>query len=251
MNINQKNLWENIYTNYKYHYFDYWSNKYKQRFIFNEILSFTNFNNKNVLEICCGSGENALFFLGKSVNCKIYGIDISKNAVDDFKSCVGADAYEFDIQNEISSLDNCFDIIYVLGGMHHCTKNINGVLSNIHRMLKPNGLFIMHEPNSSFFLEPIRRLWYSKDPLFDNDSENALNHDDLIKIGSSYGFEISSLKYIGGPGFFIILQSMVLRIPKIIKYVISPFFYFMEIIWNFQNLPLLNNTFLSCWRKVR
>lgn len=251
MNLTQKKLWEKIYSKYKSHYFDYWSNRYKTRFIFNKITSFCDFNDKDVLEICCGSGENARFFTDRFSGVRIVGMDISKNAVDDFRLAVNGDAFELDVQSEITAFDESFDVIYVLGGIHHCTKNIDGVIGNAYRMLKHNGLFIMHEPNSRFLLEPIRKLWYRKDSLFDDGSEHALNHEELLKIGVEYGFKLEALIYCGGPGFFFILQSMVLRIPKPVKNFIAPLFYYFEILWDCQNIPMLNNTFMSCWKKIK
>lgn len=243
----QKNLWEKIYTPYKSHYFDYWSTKYKKRFIFNELLNIENFNNKNVLELCCGSGENAKIILNSCNNLKITGIDISEKAVEDFKLNTGFHAIQADITEPIEIFKSNFDIIYVLGGIHHCTQNLDQVFLNIANMLKNNGCLIMHEPNSDFFLEPIRKFWYSRDSLFDSTNEHALDHNKLFKQAKRYGFESSDLIYNGGPGFFFILQSMILRIPMFLKNILSPFFYAIEIIWNKQNMKFLNNTFMSKW----
>ena len=245
----QKELWEGIYDEYKNHYFDYWSEKFKQKFIFDKIFSKYNFSQKSVCELCCGSGENSKKILQKYNDIELVGFDLSIKAVNDFKSLLGKIAYEQDIQSPITNFDNSFDVIFVLGGIHHCTKNLNGVFENISRMLRPDGVFIMHEPNSKFFLEPIRKIWYKSDGLFDHESEHALNHEELIKFAGIYGFEQTSLEYTGGPGFFFILQSMILRVPKKIKNLLSPFFFLLESIWDKQNSPYLNNTFISIWTK--
>ena len=249
MNKKQKDLWEKIFIKYKEHYFDYWSVKYKKRFIFDKLTSMYNFANKDALELCCGSGENSSYIVHSYPGVNIVGMDISKRAVEDFESHLNMKCYEADIQQQITSLDKKFDVIFVLGGIHHCTKNIEGVFSNISRMLRPGGCFIMHEPNSRFFLESLRQFWYRRDPMFDVESEHALDHDQLLVQGSKYGFELEKLEYIGGPGFFVILQSMILRIPKSLKKYISPVFYVVEILWDLQKFPLMNNTFMSCWVK--
>ena len=243
----QKELWEGIYQDYKNHYFDYWSEKFKQKFIFEKIFSKHNFDQKSICELCCGSGENSKKILERFDNVKLVGFDLSINAVNDFKSSLGKNAYEYDIQTPITDFDNSFDAIIVLGGIHHCTKNLYGVFENISRMLKPNGIFIMHEPNSKFFLEPLRKIWYKSDGFFDHESEHALSHGDLIRLSKKFGFEQTSLEYTGGPGFFFILQSMILRVPKKLKNLFAPFFFVLEIIWDKQNSPYLNNTFISTW----
>lgn len=148
----QKILWENIYLEYKNHYFDYWSTKFKNRFIFNKILKLNLFTaKKNVAELCCGSGENSYFFHQKFSGISITGFDISKAAVEDFKFNLNSKAYEIDIQKPINGFDKKFDVIFVLGGLHHCTKNLQGALKNVSKMLKPGGAFLMHEPNNKFF----------------------------------------------------------------------------------------------------
>ena len=40
-------------------------------------------------------------------------------------------------------LDNTFDAIYICGGLHHVLPLLNETMNEIHRILKPGGLFIL------------------------------------------------------------------------------------------------------------
>jgi hypothetical protein len=116
-------------------------------------------------------------------------------------------------------------------------------------MVKPGGRLLMMEPSADFFLTPLRRAWYRHDRWFEADTEEALKHDDLIKMGSSY-FTLKRVRYMGGPAFFLILNSLITRVPLALKPALSTVLFPAEGLYN--RLPGRRPfaVFLAEWRRV-
>jgi len=103
--------------------------------------------NKRVLDYACGNGEDALFVA--KLGAEVVGIDISEVSIENctrravegkvderVSFCVmDAEALEF--------ADGSFDIIIVYGVLHHL--NLQKALSELARVLKPNGTIICTE----------------------------------------------------------------------------------------------------------
>jgi hypothetical protein len=61
-------------------------------------------------------------------------------------------------------------------------------------------------------LEFVRKLWYRVDPYFEADTEHALFHDELMRRGREW-FAPASVRYFGGPAYFLLLNSLLFRMP--------------------------------------
>ena len=116
-------------------------------------MPYKKINNKKILEIGCGTGGHSLFFASKGAY--IFSTDLTparvessrkllknlKNLKSEFKVC--------DAEN-LPFEDNNFDIVYSNGVIHH-TYDIKKAITEIHRVLKPNGkAFIMLYSKNSF-----------------------------------------------------------------------------------------------------
>lgn len=217
----QKSHFEAIHEEYVADYDDRFSSHYKNRIIYaflaREITK--EFHSPiKVLEVACGSGANlkALSSFLPAGN-KYYGVDISQRAVDDFNKNHGEKSgFCVDFTKRTLSLPwSEFDVILVIGGIHHMTRDLDGVFLNLHRHLKPSGLAIFVEPNK-LFMNRLRQWWYRRDRFFDDENEEAISHDELADRFSEI-FKPVTVHYFGGFGFFIILQSMILRVPSVLK----------------------------------
>jgi hypothetical protein len=109
----------------------------------------------------------------------------------------------------------------MIGGLHHCVSDLPSALKTIAEMLKPGGSFLMFEPNADYFLQFARRIWYKNDGYFDADTEAALSHDRLLAIAGEE-FTCQSVSYVGGPAFFLVLNSLIFRLPRRIKGALAP-----------------------------
>lgn len=214
----QQFLFEHIHNDYVEGYEDKYSEYYKQTVIFPLVLSALNdltLGSGSVLEIACGSGNNASIIkkaLDKSVS--FTGTDISRIAVADFEKQHGiGTAFVSDFTKSLS-LSSKYDAILILGGVHHMINGLDQLFQNIRNVLLPGGVLIFVEPNQ-LFLNKIRKFWYKKDKFFDAEDEEAINHSRLF-AEFGMGFTLLTLNYIGGPGFFLISQSMILRTPRFI-----------------------------------
>ena len=121
-------------------------------------------------------------------------------------------------------------------------------MENISSLLHEGGLLLMVEPNADYFLEKIRKIWYKFDKYFDASTEHALRHSQLVEIyGESW--DVVDVKYLGGPAYFLILQSLILRIPSWLKRALSTPLFFLEKLYN--KLPGVrpHPLFIARWRK--
>lgn len=107
-----------------------------------------------------------------------------------------------------------FDIIIALMSLHHI-KNRDEILKQIHRILKPNGLFIIREHNCiskglSLVLDAIHgfysMVWANPREMSDFQTEYFANYtrsDDLTKIIISFGFsELYNNRFNEYPRFY-------------------------------------------------
>lgn len=141
---------------------------------------------KNLLDIGCGDGGMLAYFISKGFSPhNVTGIDLSKTRIDRAKkqhpsvSFIQGDALSFNITQRRFDLITAFDLF-----SHLTTKDqiIRG-LSNVHRHLEDNGLFLWYDI-------------YSKDhftPAKDADSW-GFNKKQMMALSKEAGFEVVSYK---------------------------------------------------------
>ena len=203
---------DRIYHLYLEHYGDSLTEKYRHEIFCKKIFLNLNLNNKKVLDLGCGSGQLSLYLKKIFPKINLIGIDISKNNLKryPFKNSL------LDIRKNY--LKKKFDIVISFGLLHYVAYDLEKSINNISKMVKKNGLFIFVEPNSRYILNPIRKLWYKIDPLFDSDNEKAFSYDSILKLTNDFK-EIKKF-YFGFVGFFLINNSMIFRLNKKIKFIL-------------------------------
>lgn len=244
----QKGHFEQLHESYEAHYYDKWSMRYRQEFIYNVLWRDLDLNGKKIAELACGSGHNTEALLKAFPRASVVGYDISPPACRDYCSRTGMPARQLDLLLPWQD-DTDFDVAFIVGGLHHCVRGMRQVIDNVSRMLKPGGFFLMQEPNARFFLECVRKFWYRRDAMFDSENEAALDHTELF-AGAERLFELRSLKYSGGPAYFIVLQSMILRVPRPVKNAISGPLIWTERFWDLLPGDHFQNTFLARWQRL-
>jgi ubiquinone/menaquinone biosynthesis C-methylase UbiE len=244
--LNQKQHYETILTQYDLHYYDKWSTKYREEFIYEPLLRDMDFAGKRVADLACGSGFNSVALLKRFPTIIPTGYDITPMACQAYRERTGFAARQCDLTKPLENVSAEFDAAIAIGGLHHCTADLHQALRNVARLLKPGGIFMMMEPNSRFFLEPLRNFWYRHDKFFDAQNERALAHAELLALAND-DFVRKDIKHFGGPAFFGVLQSMILRIPLKVKPVISPPLILVERVWNLIPGVLMHGAFLARW----
>lgn len=234
----QRQHYERISTDYNAHYNDFYSQKYMQRFVFEPMFAGIDLNNKIVLEAMCGGGQATEYLLNRQ--SKVIGLDISPQQTANFKRRHNqADVLCASILNSGIASES-FDIVSVVGGIHHMPPHTNESILEIHRILKPGGYFCFMEPHSESLAEIARKAWYKRDSLF-AENEAAVNMSKLRKDFQDY-FNLKHEHYLGNFGYLLVLNSMVFRLPLKLKPFYSPPLLAAETVFN----KLLGKS-LSCF----
>lgn len=98
---------------------------------------FRMFKGKKVLEIGCGSGNDALKFVLNGA--KYIGIDLTDKAVTATKKKIKNQGLVYKMNAEfIDYPDNHFDLVYSFGVIHH-SINPDNILREAYRVIKPRG----------------------------------------------------------------------------------------------------------------
>tara|TARA_B100000315_G_scaffold259742_1_gene316982 strand:+ start:3998 stop:4765 length:768 start_codon:yes stop_codon:yes gene_type:complete len=244
----QKKHYESIHDIYENSYYDEFSMKYRKKFIYDIFFLGIDFNGCNIADIASGSGHNSLYYLNIFPNSKVHGYDISKYACKEYQERVKSEAFECDLTKPID-ISKQYEAVIVVGGLHHCVIDLNTTLKNIAKMVKPGGCLIMYEPNKEYLLESLRKLWYKKDKYFEQETEEALSHKDILEMTQG-AFELYDVKYLGGPAYFLILNSMIFRIPFKVKRIIAPSLFFFERIFNKIAFCSISPIFIARWKRT-
>jgi len=110
----------------------------------------------DVLEIGCGDGYSLELFKKEYNECNYKGVDISEKALAICKD-KGFDVKLGDIEKEIPYEDNSFDFI-IAGEVIEHIHEVDKFVSEISRILKPNGILVITTPNLT--------CWYNRIFMF-------------------------------------------------------------------------------------
>lgn len=146
--------WDRMYENYTIHDVEYLRNR--QNIVLKFIDSINQEKNvNNVLELGYGAGQTALE-LGKK-GLEVHGIDISHNLNKIAKSRFEENNLQEkcflnvgSIEESFGYKDNKFDVVIVVGALQYL-YDISSCLSEVYRVLKPGGYFIVAQRNHHSF----------------------------------------------------------------------------------------------------
>jgi SAM-dependent methyltransferase len=243
----QKQHYETIHDSYVEHYYDPTSMNYRNQFMYKYLFEGIDLNNKKIADLACGSGYNSLSLLNYFPCAELHGFDISKKACEDYKNLVKRPSYELDLTRQ-ANLNPEYDCAMIIGGLHHCITDLEATFQNIFSLLKPGGILLMVEPNKNYFLEPLRKFWYRNDKYFEENTEEALDHELMLNQQSKY-FRGEKIFHLGGPAYFLIYNSLLFRLPIGVKKIISPTLMFMEKVYNTLPGKIFYPYFVSRWIK--
>lgn len=144
-----------------------------------------------------------------------------------------------------------YDIICIIGGLHHVYRHIDTILKNINMSLSKNGIFINLEPtHNNLLFTMIRKIIYRKNSFFDADTERGFSTIELNTKVQYYGLNLVHQIYPGllayvlwyNPDAFPILNKGSLSFAKKLICAESK-------IWNTKFARFLSFATLSCYRK--
>ncbi|MCR6629436.1 MAG: class I SAM-dependent methyltransferase [Magnetospirillum sp.] len=244
----QAEHYDSIINDYERHYFDPAAMEYRRRYIYGPLFDGIDLNGKSVAELACGSGQNTKEVRSLFPHADIVGLDISPNACAAYRNNSGCDAHVVDLTDLSASLPSPSDAAFVIGGLHHCVNNLQAAIENISRLVKPGGVLLMVEPNADFFLNAVRDFWYKKDKWFSENEEAPLHHDAIAKMAGPF-FEPEKVAYLGGPAYFIVLNSLITRVPIGIKQRIAAPLFQLDDLYNRLPGRAPFPMFIARWRR--
>jgi ubiquinone/menaquinone biosynthesis C-methylase UbiE len=241
----QARHYDRILEEYDRHYYDVHSRAYREEFILTPLLEGIELRGKRVADLASGSGETSRYLVQRFPGIECTGFDISPEACRRYRERTGRPAFQFDLTRQMYS-GEAFDAAIIMGGLHHCTADLDTTLANVARMLLPGGIFLLFEPNRQYVLEAARQLWYRLDNYFDARNENALAHHDLLQAAGGT-FKSRKLQYFGGPAFFFVYNSLVFRLGDGLKAAVAPALLSAERAYQRLPAPWLFSSFLAQW----
>jgi SAM-dependent methyltransferase len=194
------------------HYNDVQTQNYRDRFIRSKLFK-ESLVEKNILDAMSASGIETGYLQSKGAI--VVGLDISKNNAREYRKRWSLNCIEASI-HETGITSNSYDAVYVCGGLHHILFLLKKTLFEIHRILKPGGLFYFVEPNKATFIDRIRTFWYKKDARFEM-NEQSIDYEKTLKPYLKIGFQEERLFYGGNIAYLFVGQSLVIGMPQKIK----------------------------------
>ncbi|MFU7527853.1 class I SAM-dependent methyltransferase [Qipengyuania sp. ASV99] len=243
----QKELFEAIHEKYSEATTDRYAEAYKEEFLYGPILAELQ-DAATLMELASGVGSASGWMRDHHPGLEISGCDISESACNEFTERHNRPCYLWDVTKPVEAKET-YDAVLVMGGIHHLVADLPMAFENIAKMLNPGGKLIMAEPNADFILEPVRKLWYKIDTgNFDAENEHALSHPKLVR-DHAQGMTPGTVRYIGGPAYFLLLQNWVLRVPNGAKKFMAPALMTLERAYHRLPGKFPFSTFVACWQK--
>jgi len=151
-----------------------------------------------VLEPMCGYGEGR-DIVSKYItdNIMYEGFDYSDVLIEKVKNeNPDVNIYKQDVTTFKS--DKKYDIIILLGGLHHVPEFAEVVCQRLSASLKEGGLFINFEPtNNCSIIAKIREIIYKKNHIFDEETERDFTLEELNELYRKSGMKIVKQFYPG------------------------------------------------------
>jgi ubiquinone/menaquinone biosynthesis C-methylase UbiE len=152
-------------------------------------------DNIKILDIGCATG-NFLFKIQK-INSKIelYGVDFSPKMIGLAKNKFKNIKFYNLRAEKIDFPSNYFDIINIIETFHHL-QDQNLVLEKIHKILKPEGILLICEPDINnklinLFINFLKKSHIEKESKF-------FNQQQIIELASSFQLKpIKTKKFLG------------------------------------------------------
>lgn len=169
--------------------------------IYAELFKGVNYSKSDicVLEPMCGYGvgETIIRKFWDEKNIDYEGFDYSEEIVKLAKKYnPKSNIYVQDVTTFTSSKN--YDMVIIIGGLHHVPSACDEVVKRIRNVLKPGGFFINVEPTyNNWLLKHICELIYKYSPVFDEETEKRFSLKNLNDLYMRNGFVIRKQIYPG------------------------------------------------------
>ena len=205
-----------------------------------------------VLEPMCGMAEGySILKSNLKTDFNYLGFDYSENMVSLAKTANPSLDIIWNDVTKFSHSGESFDLILLIGGLHHVYSRTDEVLVNLRHALREGGYFLSFEPtHDNFMARGTRQRIYQNNPLFDDDTEQGFEYRDLqshfrnagfIKIDEVYPGLLSYILYYN-PDAFPALNIGGLHL-------VSSIFSFDKLFWANSIGRKMSFATISLWKK--
>jgi SAM-dependent methyltransferase len=169
--------------------------------MWNMVFTPLEISNKNVLKVLepmCGYSEGLKIIKQHiGTNIDYQGFDYSEEILKKANDLnPGINIFKQDITTFESNTE--FDLIILIGGLHHVPQYLDTSLVKLHQSLTPTGIFINFEPtHNSWINQKIREKIYKKNEIFDEATEEGFVFTALNSSYQNAGFKIKKQYYCG------------------------------------------------------
>jgi SAM-dependent methyltransferase len=209
----QRDHYDRLIAQYELHANDPMTKRYRRRFIDEPLLRGIDLRGARVLEAMCGSGHSTEYLIEQGA--QVTGLDISPEAINLFREKWPECSAEVGSILDPPLKPNTFDVVVVVGGLHHVHPHLPEAIANVWRLLKPESPFCFSEPHTGSVVDLARRAWYARDPLFES-NEAAVDVPELRRLAHDR-FDVVDETYFGNVAHTLVLNSMILRAPWWLK----------------------------------
>ncbi len=123
------------------------------------LVNFDSYRGKSLLEVGCGAGIDLVRFA--RADAIVTGIDLSTTAIDLACKNIEQNGLSADLRvmngESMQFADNSFDVVYAHGVLQY-TANVEKMVAEIHRVLKPGGEAIVMVYNRNSWLNLMRKV---------------------------------------------------------------------------------------------
>lgn len=160
-----------------------------------------------VLDSMCGNAEFSVELTKKIENVKVDAFDYSEEMVREARrklkkysrkiKVFRADALKYENKNK-------YDLVIIIGGLHHVPFGVKTVLKRVYNSLKKGGLFLNLEPtHNNIIWQKSREKIYKENPLFEESTEEAFTLEEYNKLLTKTGFNITYQIHPGLLGYVL------------------------------------------------
>ena len=150
-----------------------------------------------ILEPMCGDAEAYSVFHDQGYDIQYSGFDYSMEIVKKLNETRPELSVSFGDVTKFKT-DEKFDVIIIIGGLHHVPDFAGQVVRNLSSHLKDGGYFINYEPTSGNPLfRLIRKMIYKKNAIFDETTERDFTNSELDSFFSHAGLRKHKTLYPG------------------------------------------------------
>jgi ubiquinone/menaquinone biosynthesis C-methylase UbiE len=119
------------------------ANRYRLEPFIHGFAQFTRHHGKTILEVGVGAGTDHLQWA--RAGCRCHGVDLTEEAIETTRARFALYGFRSDLQRidaeRLPFADQSFDLVYSWGVIHH-SERPEAIIAEIHRVLRPGGLFL-------------------------------------------------------------------------------------------------------------